>query len=131
MKQFINEAKRMQQLAGIINESQLNEAEDLLSLIQSYVSYNYTADQGYGTFTDDETGEEIDVVDNAEKRKKQIEAEITRMKGPKYFELVDKYASLSTYDAEYAGPEESEEIQPKLKELAGQLGFTTDQLNES
>jgi len=116
MKQ-INEIKRMQQLAGIITESKLNEAEDLLSLIQSYVSYDYTADQGYGT-----------EIDNAEKQMEKIKSEIIAQKGEQYFELVKEFANLSTYDAEYAGPEESEEIQPKLEKLSGQLGFTMDQL---
>jgi len=127
MKQ-INEIKRMQQLAGIITESKLNEAENLLSLIKSYVSYDYTADQGYGTFTDDETGEEVDVVDNAEEQMKEIKIKIIAQKGEQYFELVKKFASLSTYDAEQADQEESKEIQPKLKELSGKLGFTMDQL---
>jgi hypothetical protein len=39
MKQ-INEIRRMQQLAGLIKESQLNEGEDLLSLIKDYADYD-------------------------------------------------------------------------------------------
>lgn len=35
MKQQINEVKRMQLLAGIINESQLNEAEDIASFLNA------------------------------------------------------------------------------------------------
>ena len=131
MKKPLNEEfRRMQKLAGLINESQLNEAEDLLSLIQSYKDFNYTADQGYGTFTDDETGEEVDVMDNAEKRKEEIKAEIIKMKGPKYFELVDKYAGLDTYESEYAGPDDVEEIAADKEEIARQLGFTVDQIDK-
>jgi hypothetical protein len=37
MKQQINEIKRMQQLAGVISESQLNEAEELSSNEQELV----------------------------------------------------------------------------------------------
>lgn len=132
MKEII----RMQQLAGLITEDQakkmmavLNESEDLLSLIQDYISADYTADQGYGTFTDDETGEEVSIVDNAEKRKEEIEAEITRMKGPKYFELVEKYAQLSTYENEYASSDDMEEIAADKEEIARKLGFTVDQID--
>jgi hypothetical protein len=46
------EQLRMQMLAGIITESQykemLNESENLLSMIEDYVSAHYTSDQGYG-----------------------------------------------------------------------------------
>lgn len=119
MKKQLNEIKRMQQLAGLIKESQLNEAEDLLSMIQDYISSHYTADQGYGD--DDE-------VENAEADMEMIKAKITKIKGPDYFEAVEDFASLMTYDAEYAGPEESDEIQPQLEELAQKLGYTVDQL---
>jgi hypothetical protein len=123
----------MQKLAGLITENQmnksLNESENLLSLIKDYIDYHYTADQGYGTFTDDETGEEVDIMDNAEKEKEQIKAKITQMKGPEYFELVDKYAGLNTYESEYAGPDDMEELTANKEETASKLGFTVDQLN--
>jgi hypothetical protein len=35
MKQQINEIRRMQQLAGLIKESQLNEAEDIASFLNA------------------------------------------------------------------------------------------------
>jgi hypothetical protein len=143
-KEMMNESfLYMQKLAGLITENEYKEkikeveevealfeeeTEDLLSLIQSYVSYDYTEDQGYGTFTDEETGEEVDVVDNAREEKERIKVEITRMKGSKYFSSVEKIASLLTYDAEYANAKESEEIQPQLEELAAKLGFTLDQI---
>ena len=37
MKQPINEIKRMQQLAGLITESQLNEKEDIVSFLNSHM----------------------------------------------------------------------------------------------
>jgi hypothetical protein len=124
----------MQKLAGLITENQmnksLNESENLLSLIKDYIDYHYTADQGYGTFTDDETGEEVDIMDNAEKEKEQIKAKITQMKGPEYFELVDKYAGLNTYESEYAGPDDMEELTANKEETASKLGFTVDQLED-
>jgi hypothetical protein len=118
MKQPINEIKRMQQLAGIINESQLNEAEDLLSLIKDYVDYDYTVDQGYGE----------GVVANAQSEMKRIKDIIISQKGQQYFKLVDEFAELSTYNEEYAGSEESKETAMQMGELADQLGFTIDQL---
>jgi uncharacterized lipoprotein NlpE involved in copper resistance len=128
MKQ-INEIRRMQQLAGLINESQLNEAEDLLTLVKDYIDYDYTADQGYGTGIDNETGEEIDIVDNAEKEKQRIEKEITALKGREYFQLVQNYAELSTYESEYAGPDDMEQLIADKKETAQKLGFTIDQID--
>ena len=68
-------------------------------------------------------------MDNAEKEKEQIKAKITQMKGPEYFELVDKYAGLNTYESEYAGPDDMEELTANKEETASKLGFTVDQLN--
>jgi hypothetical protein len=51
MKQNINEIKRMQQLAGIISESQLNENEDLLSQISALSDFNETGETlSYGPY---------------------------------------------------------------------------------
>ena len=131
MKQILSEEfRRMQKLAGLITESQLNESENLLSLIRDYIDYHYTADQGYGTFTNDETGEEVDVMDNAEEKKEQIKAEIIKIKGLEYFKSVDKYAELSTYDEEYAGPDDTEKIAANKEEIASKLGFTLDQIRD-
>jgi len=112
------------------------ETKDLLSLIQSYVNYNYTADQGYGWVEGDDIdpitkrGKPVDMVDYAESKLKELETEITNIKGAEYFTTVKKIASLLTYDAEYANAEESEEIQPQLEELAAKLGFTLDQIQD-
>jgi hypothetical protein len=112
------------------------ETKDLLSLIQSYVNYNYTADQGYGWVEGDDIdpitkrGKPVDMVDYAESKLKELETKITNIKGAEYFTTVKKIASLLTYDAEYANAEESEEIQPQLEELAAKLGFTLDQIQD-
>ena len=102
------------------NESQLNEAEDLLSMLQDYISSHYTADQGYGE----------GVVEKAEADMEMIEAKITEIKGASYFEDLKEFAELVTYDAEYADSEESAKIQPQLEKLAQKLGYTVDQLRE-
>jgi len=91
--------------------------EDLLTMLRDYISADYTADQGYG----DDTKE-------AEEDKKRIEAEITKLKGKQYFEDLDYFASQNTYDSEYAGAEESAEIQPQLEKYAKKLGFTVAEL---
>jgi hypothetical protein len=129
MKQPINEIRRMQQLAGLIKEGQLNEAEDLLTLIKDYIGYDYTADQGYGTKIDDETGEEIDIVDNAEKKKQELEDTIVAQKGREYFQLVQNYAELSTYESEYAGPDDMEQLTADKEETAQKLGFTVEEID--
>jgi hypothetical protein len=117
MKQ-INEIRRMQQLAGLIKESQLNEGEDLLSLIKDYADYDYTVDQGYGE----------DVVSNAQTEMERIKNEIIGQKGQQYFELVKDYAELFTYESEYAGPDDMEKLTADKEETAQKLGFTVDQL---
>ena len=75
------ETLRIQMLAGIITEGQykvkLNEAEEgILELIQKYVSFHYTADQGYGVVAGDDIdpitkrGKPVDMVDYAESKLK-------------------------------------------------------------
>ena len=59
---------------------------------------------------------------------KEIETEITNIKGAEYFAYVEELASLITYDAEYAGPED--DLLPKQEELASKLGFTLDQIRD-
>ena len=139
-KQILSEEfKRMQKLAGIVGEGQyktiLNEAEEgILALIQKYVSFNYTADQGYGVVTGDDIdpitkkGKPVDMVDYAESKLKELETKITNIKGAEYFAFVEELASLLTYDAEYAGPED--DLLPKQEELASKLGFTLDQIRD-
>jgi hypothetical protein len=92
--------------------------KDLLAMLQDYISADYTADQGYGD----------GVVEEAEEDKKRIEAEVTKLKGKSYFEDLKEFASLTTYDSEYAGAEESTEIKPKLEKYAKKLGFTVTEL---
>jgi hypothetical protein len=92
--------------------------KDLLAMLQDYISADYTADQGYGD----------GVVEEAEEDKKRIEAEVTKLKGKSYFEDLDYFASQNTYNNEYAGEEESAEIQSQLEEYAKKLGFTVAEL---
>jgi hypothetical protein len=107
--------KNFNTFGQFINEAKSNE--DLLSMLRDYISADYTADQGYG-------GDEV----KAREDMKRIEAEITKLKGKSYFDALDSFASQNTYDSEYAGPEDSTEIQVSLKKSAKKLGFTVDQL---
>jgi hypothetical protein len=99
----------------------LNEAvpEQLLAMLQYYVSADYTADQGWG-----------ESADQAEKEMEMIRAKIIKLKGAPYFDALKDFANLVTYDAEYADTEESADIQPKLEKLANTLGFNLDQLRD-
>jgi len=92
--------------------------KDLLAMLRDYISADYTADQGYGD----------GVVEEAEEDKKRIEAEVTKLKGKSYFKDLDYFASQNTYNNEYAGEEESVEIQSQLEEYAKKLGFTVAEL---
>ena len=119
MENTLTEA-RFQFLAGVINENefkQLNENDDLLPLLQRYVGASYDADQGWG--------EDADI---AEKDIETIEDTVTKLKGEKYFDILDRFAGLVVYDNEYAGEEESMEISGQLDDLARQLGYTSNQL---
>jgi len=93
--------------------------QDILEMLRDYISADYTADQGYGD----------GVVEEAEEDKKRIEAEVTKLKGKSYFEALKEFASLTTYDSEYAGAEESTEIKPQLEKYAKMLGFTIEDLH--
>jgi anionic cell wall polymer biosynthesis LytR-Cps2A-Psr (LCP) family protein len=117
MKQQLNETKRMQQLAGILKESQLNEAPELLDIMKDYISNVYTLDQGWD-YDEDEL--------NAEQE--SIKSQIIKAKGEAYFEALDDFAQASTYSNEYAGPEEAPKVKARMQELAKQLGFSVDQL---
>jgi hypothetical protein len=117
MKSRLNEVKKLQKLAGLLKESQLNESPELLDMMKEYISNVYTLDQGYD-FDRDEV----------EAEQESIKSQIIKAKGEDYFETLDEFAQASTYSNEYAGPEEAPEVEAKMQQLAKQLGFTVDQL---
>jgi hypothetical protein len=59
MKTQINEIKRMQQLAGVINESQLNENESIKTLSEAKEILNEVV-QDYISDSGDTAGEDLD-----------------------------------------------------------------------
>jgi hypothetical protein len=118
MKTQLNEIKRMQQLAGLINENQINEEDStILDLINDYKSNAYTLDQGYG-FDNDEM----------EVEQENIKQQIVDLKGEQYFEMVDDLANLTVYLNEYAGPDESKETRIQIKTITDKMGLTPSDL---
>lgn len=118
MKTQLNEIKRMQQLAGLITENQINEEDsNILDLINDYKSNAYTLDQGY----------DFDV-DEMEAKQENIKQQIIDLKGEQYFEMVDNLANLTVYLDEYAGPDESIETRQQIKTIADKMGLTPSDL---
>lgn len=125
MKPTLNEQlARMQKLAGIITENQINE-NSLLDLINDYVDYTATADQGYGTINVD--GKEMDKTEYAELQREKIKPEIIKLKGEQYFEDLDNFASLKLSASEYS----DEDLTDELEVAANKLGFSLEDLSES
>ena len=114
MKIRLNEIKRFQKIAGLLNEND----SDILGKLQTYISNTYFIDQGYGS-----------EVEEAQMENDSIESEIIQTKGENYLEDLKKYADLETYRSEYAGPEDVEEIEQEMEILATKLGYPVDQLN--
>jgi hypothetical protein len=117
MKSRLNEVKKLQKLAGLLKESQLNESQELLGLINKYIRNAYTLDQGYDYDADELIAEQ-----------ESIKSQIETSKGEAYFKMLDDFANTYIYNNEYASPKESPELQAKIEDLAMQLGFTIDQL---
>jgi len=108
-----NQVERMQELAGIVKENGM----DLKSMLEDYIDYKYTVDQGYG-----------EGVEHAEAKVQELADEIVAQKGKEWFDTFDKLAGLDVYYKEYAGPQETEEIEREMKELASELGSPVDKL---
>jgi hypothetical protein len=120
MKQKLNEQfTRMQKLAGIITE---NQSDSLLTLVQDYAGYTYTADQGYGTVNVD--GKEMNQTKYAALQLEKIKPEIIKLKGEQYFEDVEEFAELFTVAEEYSG----ENLTDELEAAANKLGFSLEDL---
>lgn len=106
-------------IEGGIDESiQEGQGDDLLTLVQDYISNDFTLDQGYG-----------DAVGKAEEEQPMLRDKIVQLKGEDYFSKVEKVANLLTYEAEYVTADESEELEQKIQDVAEELGFTKDELS--
>jgi len=109
LKKFLVENK-LTTNSRLLNEEQ---GDDLLRLVQDYVSNDYTIDQGSES-----------QIEAAELEQPEIASKIAAMKGEEYLEKVKEIANLLTIDSEYSGEEN-----PELEALAQELGFTLDQIN--
>jgi hypothetical protein len=108
----------------VIDEDKLNEnqSDSLLTLVQDYAGYTYTADQGYGTVNVD--GKEMNQTKYAALQLEKIKPEIIKLKGEQYFEDVEEFASLFTVAEEYSG----ENLTDELEAAANKLGFSLEDL---
>ena len=108
----------------VIDEDKLNEnqSDSLLTLVQDYADYTYTADQGYGTVNVD--GKEMNQTKYAALQLEKIKPEIIKLKGEQYFEDVEEFASLLTVAEEYSG----ENLTDELEAAANKLGFSLEDL---
>jgi hypothetical protein len=97
---------------------QEGQGDDLLTLVQDYISNDFTLDQGYG-----------DAVGKAEEEQPMLRDKIIQLKGEDYFSKVEKVANLLTYEAEYVTADESEKLEQQIQDLAEELGFTKDELS--
>jgi hypothetical protein len=95
------------------------QKDNLLKLVQDYISNDFTLDQGYG-----------DAVGKAEEEQPMLRDQIIQLKGKDYFSKVEKAANLLTYEAEYVTADESEELEQQIQDIASELGFTKDELND-
>jgi predicted Ser/Thr protein kinase len=114
MKVKLSEVRYFQKIAGLLQEND----SDILSKLQQYIANIYAIDQAYN----DTEREEAKMENTA------IENEIAQIKGGDYLKYLKAYAELEAYRAEYAGPEESEEIEQELQQLASKLGYSVEQL---
>jgi len=99
-------------------EDQEGQGDNLLKLVQDYISNDFTLDQGYG-----------DAVGKAEEEQPMLRDQIIQLKGKDYFSKVEKAANLLTYEAEYVTADESEELEQQIQDIASELGFTKDELS--
>jgi hypothetical protein len=131
---------RMNQLAGVITESQarkmmqiLNEdnTDDLLGMnrpkfkigdidthllkkLQDYITYYDMSENGYGEVNG------MHATDYADIEKEKIQSQITSLKGKDYFDNLYYFANLNTFYGD----------EDKMEELAGKLGYTVDELKD-
>ena len=57
---------------------------------------------------------------------KSLEQQIKKMKGNAFFEMVHDLSRLVIYNEEYAGPQQSREIEQEIRELATKLGISAN-----
>jgi hypothetical protein len=85
-------------------------------LIADYVIFR--KEEEYSTNMEDTKEAQMEI--------KSLEQQIKKMKGNAFFEMVEELARLVLYYEEYAGPQESREIEQQIRQMAPQLGISAN-----
>ncbi len=89
---------------------------NIKELIADYVIFR--KEEEYSTNMEDTKDAQMEI--------KSLEQQIKKMKGNAFFEMVEELARLVVYNEEYAGPEESREIEQEIRQLAPRLGISAN-----
>jgi hypothetical protein len=92
------------------------QSTDIKELIKDYVIFRKEAE--YSGNTEDTKEAEMQI--------KSLEQQIKKMKGNAFFEMVHELSRLVIYNEEYAGPQQSREIEQEIRELATKLGISAN-----
>ena len=92
------------------------QSTDIKELIKDYVIFRKEAE--YSGNTEDTKEAEMQI--------KSLEQQIKKMKGNAFFEMVHDLSRLVIYNEEYAGPQQSREIEQEIRELATKLGISAN-----
>lgn len=110
----MNEAPFGNPLIGNIPPGMPGQSVNIKELIADYVIFR--KEEEYSTNMQDAREAQMQV--------KSLEQQIKKMKGNSFFEMVEDLARLVVYYEEYAGPQESREIEQEIRELAPKLGIS-------
>ena len=99
-----------------ISSEKPNQSNDIKELIKDYVIFR--KEEEYSGNTEDTKEAEMQI--------KSLEQQIKKMKGNAFFEMVEELARLVLYYEEYAGPQESREIEQQIRQMAPQLGISAN-----
>jgi hypothetical protein len=93
-----------------------NQSNDIKELIKDYVIFR--KEEEYSGNTEDTKEAQMQI--------KSLEQQIKKMKGNAFFEMVHDLSRLVIYNEEYAGPQQSREIEQEIRELATKLGISAN-----
>ena len=85
-------------------------------LIADYVIFR--KEEEYSTNMEDTKDAQMEI--------KSLEQQIKKMKGRSFFEMVEELARLVLYYEEYAGAQESREIDQQIRQMAPKLGISAN-----
>jgi hypothetical protein len=112
----MNEAPFVNPLIGNKPPGMPGQFINIKELIADYVIFH--KQEEYSTNMEDTKEAQMQI--------KSLEQQIKKMKGNTFFEMVEELARLVVYNEEYAGPQESREIEQQIRELAPKLGISAN-----